>query len=134
MHAFYGTTAVPMPTGNHHIRRTSDILGTRVTNGQNEKLGTIDEMVFDLPSGSVRYAAMSFGGFLGIGDKLFAVPWKSIQFRNEANSTKLEAVVQMDKKTLEKAPNFERARWPDFADPNWSRDIDQHYRDQAANR
>ncbi|MBL8828018.1 MAG: PRC-barrel domain-containing protein [Planctomycetaceae bacterium] len=108
--------------------RVSQIVGLPVRNEQREKLGTIDEVVLDLPGGEIRYAAMSFGGFLGIGDKLFAIPWRQVMIRSEANSNNYEAIVNANKQLLEKAPSFDKNNWPDFGDPNWSHDVDQYYR------
>ena len=54
--------------------KASDLIGMDVRNQQNEKLGDIKDLVVDLPSGKISYAVLSVGGFLGIGDKLIAVP------------------------------------------------------------
>lgn len=130
VHTFYGLQQAN--TESMDVRKADDVLGMKVHNPQGENVGKIDEMVVDLEGGAVRYAALSFGGFLGIGDKVFAVPWRQIQFRNDPKSREFVAVVNVDKKALEKAPSFDKNHWPDFADPNWSRDIDAHYGTQAS--
>ena len=68
--------AIEMPT----TFRSSKLVGMEVRNPEGEDLGKIEDLVIDLHSGQVRYAALSFGGFLGVGDKLFAVPMKSMTF------------------------------------------------------
>jgi sporulation protein YlmC with PRC-barrel domain len=56
----------------------STLGGDDVLNRQEKKLGTIEEIMLDVPTGRIAYAVLSSGGFLGIGDKLFAIPWRSL--------------------------------------------------------
>ncbi len=79
--------------------------------------------MLDLESGQIAYAVLSFGGFLGIGDKLFAVPWKAL----ELNSAEREFILDVDKKTLENAPGFDKDNWPDMADETWISNLHAHY-------
>jgi len=132
VNSFYGVEASRPATESMDVRKADDVIGMQVHNSQGENVGKIDELVVDLEGGMVRYAALSFGGFLGIGDKLFAVPWRQIQFRNDPKARDFVAVVNVDKKAMEKAPSFDKNHWPDFADPNWSRDVDAHYGTQAS--
>jgi sporulation protein YlmC with PRC-barrel domain len=69
----------------------SDITGTKVRNLEGENIGHIEELVIDTDGGTIRYAVLSFGGFLGIGDKLFAVPWKSLQYSDAEQQFILDA-------------------------------------------
>jgi sporulation protein YlmC with PRC-barrel domain len=62
------------------VRVTEDVVGKKVVNLGGEDVGEIQEVVIDSAAGRVTYAVMSFGGFLGIGDKLFAVPWVSLKY------------------------------------------------------
>lgn len=117
-----GTEAQPAPRATN---RASALIGMNVKNSQNEKLGDVKDIVFDITDGRINYAAVSFGGFLGVGEKLFAVPFKSFDSGKEGNSYHL--VLNLDKATLEKAPSFDKDSWPNFADPNWARDIDAAY-------
>lgn len=102
----------------------SKIIGEPVVNRQNENLGKIRELVLDAVEGRIAYAVLSFGGFLGMGNKLFALPWGALQFA--ANENKL--VLDVDKEKLKSAPGFdENARWPDFADRTWGAGIHEYY-------
>ena len=79
--------------------------------------------MIDLPSGRVAYAVLSFGGFLGMGDKLFAVPWNALRVDEDEKCF----ILDMDKRTLEAAPGFDKDDWPDMADPTWGARIYSYY-------
>lgn len=112
-----------------HVFRTGEIIGMAVRNRAGENLGKIDDLVIDMKSGEVRYAALSFGGVAGIGSKLFAVPWQSMTFvlgePNKADSRHF--MFEVTKDQLEKAPGFDTSHWPNIGDPQWSASIDKHY-------
>jgi sporulation protein YlmC with PRC-barrel domain len=102
----------------------SKIIGEAVVNRQNENLGKIHELVIDAKEGQLAYAVLSFGGFLGMGNKLFALPWRAFEFA----STQNKLILNVDKEKLKAAPGFDRdAKWPDFADRNWGDDIHRYY-------
>lgn len=105
------------------VVRTKDVIGKKVTGPKQEDLGEIEEIVLEKVSGKVRYAVLSFGGFLGLGDKLFAIPWKAISYRPEDDSF----ILNLDKEKLQNAPGFDKTNWPDFADELWSKPIDDFY-------
>jgi len=83
-----------------------------VVNYQGEDLGKIEEIMIDLDRGRVAYVVLSFGGFLGVGDKLFAIPWQAFS----VDTTQKRLVLNADKELLEKAPGFDKNNWPDMAD------------------
>jgi len=102
----------------------SKIIGEAVENRQKENLGKIHELVIDAKEGRLAYAVLSFGGFLGMGNKLFALPWKAFEFSNTEN----KLILNVDKKKLETAPGFDKdAKWPDFADRTWGDGIYKYY-------
>ncbi len=110
----------------HEYRRVMSagtLTGDRVRNSAGEDLGKIEEIMLDVPTGRVAYAVLSFGGILGIGNKLFAIPWQALTL----NEREHEFVLNVDKKTLENAPGFEKDNWPDMADPSWESEIFSHY-------
>jgi sporulation protein YlmC with PRC-barrel domain len=102
----------------------SKIIGEAVVNHQDQSLGKIHELVIDAKEGRLAYAVLSFGGFIGLGNKLFAVPWTAFEFSNTEN----KLILNVDKKKLEAAPGFDKdAKWPDFADRTWGGDIYRYY-------
>jgi sporulation protein YlmC with PRC-barrel domain len=86
----------------------STIKGDKVVNTVGEDLGKIEELMIDLPHGRIAYAALSFGGFLGIGNKLFAIPWGALSLRPYEHAFNLD----IDKEILEKAEGFDKDKWP----------------------
>jgi sporulation protein YlmC with PRC-barrel domain len=105
------------------VLSASSICSERVWSNVGEELGAIEELIIDVDTGQVAYAVLSFGGFLGSGDKLFAIPWNALKL-DAANKAFRLAV---DKKILDKAPAFDKDNWPDMADYTWGKSIFQHY-------
>ena len=96
--------------------------GTNVYNMDGDKLGTVDDIMIDKISGKAIYAVMSFGGFLGMGEKQHPLPWSSLTY-DEAKGGYL---VNLDKKRLENAPTFDRD--DDFQwTPDYGRSVDKYY-------
>jgi PRC-barrel domain len=103
-------------------RRVSDILKTIVENRLGEKLGTIQDLMVGV-DGCLKYAILSHGGFLGIGDVLIPIPFDALITVGEKGT----AVLDIDKQTLEKALNFESKTWPDFTAGVWEEKIDRYF-------
>jgi len=101
----------------------SRIIGEAVVNRQDENLGKIHELVFDAREGRLAYAVLSFGGFMGMGNKLFALPWKTLEFATTEN----KLILNVDKEKLKAAPGFEANAMPDFADRTWGSSIHDYY-------
>jgi sporulation protein YlmC with PRC-barrel domain len=109
------------------IHRASEVIGLNVMTPDNEDtIGEVDDLVLDADSGTIRYAAVSVGGFLGIGDKMVAVPWKSFECRKDEDGNSYLSL-DTTKEKLEKAPGFDQNNWPDFGNPSWSTENDRHY-------
>jgi hypothetical protein len=108
-------------------KRVSDILKTTVENRHGEKLGTVQDLMVGA-DGCLKYAILSHGGVLGIGDVLIPIPFNAL----ETNVQKATAVLDMDKETLEKALNFETKTWPDFTAAEWEEKIDRYFAAYAA--
>lgn len=98
------------------VSRASKIIGTKVKNPKGENLGDIKDLVIDPENGQVVYGVVSFGGVLGMGDKLFAIPWDAISW----NRDNKYYVLDLDKETLKKAPGFDKKHWPDTSN-KWQR-------------
>ena len=105
------------------VLAASTLAGDQVQNSAGEDLGTVDEIMIDIPAGKVAYAVLSFGGFLGMGDKLFAVPWSALR----VDEDKKHFILDVDKKKLENAPGFDKDNWPDMADTSWGTRIFSYY-------
>lgn len=102
---------------------SSSITGTKVTNEQGDDLGKIEDLMVDLESGKVSYAVVSFGGFLGMGNKLFAVPLQAMHVDTKDEEFHLNE----SKERLENAPGFDKDNWPDSADAEWQQLVDTYY-------
>lgn len=99
------------------------LVGNDVYNTQLEDLGDIKEIMLDMRTGRVSYAVVAFGGFLGMGEKLFAVPWQALKLDTENKRFTLDT----DKKRLENAPGFDKDNWPNMADSTWQQGIHAYY-------
>jgi sporulation protein YlmC with PRC-barrel domain len=99
------------------------LIGDDVYNHKNEKLGDIKEIMLDTYSGKVCYAVLSYGGFFGIGEKLFAVPWKALTLDTENK----RLVLSVEKEKIENAPGFNTDHWPNMADEVWTNEIHRYY-------
>jgi sporulation protein YlmC with PRC-barrel domain len=97
--------------------------GTSIKNPSGEGLGDIKDLMIDLTSGRVAYAVVEFGGLLGIGSKLFAVPMKALQ-QDAINKC---FILNASKASLEHASGFDKDHWPDFADRGWQESVHKHY-------
>lgn len=75
-----------------------------------KKLGDVKDIVVDPMEGDIDYVVLDYGGFLGIGDKYFAVPWEAVQFSDDGKKLMLDVT----KKDLKEAPGFDRKNWPDL--------------------
>jgi sporulation protein YlmC with PRC-barrel domain len=105
------------------VLSASTLAGDRVRNSAGEDLGKIEEIMLDISTGRIAYAVLSFGGFLGMGDKLFAVPWDALTLDEREH----EFILNVDKKQLEDAPGFDKDNWPDMANPAWGSQVYNYY-------
>jgi len=114
-----GTSSGPGPS----LMGADTLIGDSVVNGNEEDLGDIKEIMLDMHTGQVAYAVLSFGGFLGIGEKLFAVPWGALHL----DTVNERFVLNVDKARLKNAPGFDPGAWPDMSDVNWAKQIHTFY-------
>ena len=99
------------------------LLGNDVYNRSEDNLGSIKEFMIDMRSGRIAYAVLSFGGFLGMGDRLFAVPWQALKLDTTAH----RFILDVSKETLKDAPGFDKDHWPSMADPSWAMGVNKFY-------
>jgi len=108
---------------NPSVLSASTISGDAVVNREGESLGKVEDVMIDLNGNRVAYAVLSFGGFLGMGNKLFAVPFESL----ELDGPNKRFILDVPKDSLENAPGFDKDNWPNFADKTWAGTIYSHY-------
>ena len=99
------------------------LIGDSVKNSQGENLGDLKEIMLDTTSGKVSYAVLDFGGFLGVGNKLFAVPWAALDVDTSDHSL----ILNIDKETLKNAEGFDQDDWPNFSDRDFERRVHDTY-------
>lgn len=97
--------------------------GTKVVNTKGEDIGSIEELMIDLDSGFLAYAVLSFGGIMGIGDKLFAIPWAAMTIDTKDK----KFVLDVDKERLEKGEGFDKNDWPNMSDLEWRARMYEYY-------
>ncbi len=102
---------------------SSKVSGTSVYNSAGDSLGSIHDVMLDKRSGKVTYAVMSFGGFLGMGEKYHPLPWDQLTYREDFGGY----VVNLDKRALEGAPVYGPADAPDWSSPAYTDQIDSYY-------
>ena len=93
------------------VLKGSDLIGMKVEGTDGKKLGTIKDLVINPINGDVDYAVLDYGGFLGVNDKYFAVPWEALKL----NDDRKKALLDVTKKDLKHAPGFDKKQWPDLA-------------------
>jgi sporulation protein YlmC with PRC-barrel domain len=106
-----------------HLMGADTLIGNDVHNKDGEDLGDIKEIMLDMRSGNVGYAVLAFGGVFGMGEKLFAVPWRALVLDTENK----RFVLNVDKDRLKGAPGFDKGHWPNMADQTWAREIHDYY-------
>lgn len=74
-------------------------------------------------SGRIAYAVLSFGGFLGMGNKLFAIPWSALTL----DADEKRFILNVAKERLDNAPGFDQDHWPSMADASWARQLHEYY-------
>ena len=111
------------PAGLGYVQKASKLMGTAVNNRENEKLGTIENLLVDLSSGRIVAVIISTGGFLGLRDELSAVPASALRFSSDRDTLQLDA----SKESLSNAPHFQANQWPDFAQPGYAGGVYRAY-------
>lgn len=106
------------------LMTASTLTDNKVVNRAGETLGEIDEIMLDVPRGRIAYAVMSSGGVLGMGEKLFAIPWNALTLDTDRHCFVLDAA----KEHFDDAPGFDKDHWPSAADEEWHREVHSHFR------
>lgn len=101
----------------------TSLIGDDVRNANGDDLGKIEDLMINTATGKVEYAVLSFGGFLGIGDKLFAVPLEAMSVDTDDKCL----VLNETKERLENAPGFDKDNWPKNPDAKWNNKVRAYY-------
>lgn len=115
-------------TTQHHgpgprLMGADTLIGNEVCNADNDDIGEIKEIMLDVARGHIEYAVLSFGSFLGMGEKLFAVPWSALKL----DTKNKRFLLDIDKERLKNAPGFNKNAWPDLADNTLANDLHSYY-------
>jgi sporulation protein YlmC with PRC-barrel domain len=105
------------------VMDAATLKGDSVVNSSGEGLGKIEAIMLDVTSGRIAYAVLSFGGFLGMGNKLFAIPWSALTL----DADEKRFILDVPKERLENAPGFDKDHWPSMADNSWASQIHSYY-------
>lgn len=108
---------------SHPMLSSSTIAGDKVVNRDGENLGDIKDLMIDVDQNRVAYAVLEFGGFLGLGSKLFAVPLSAMEIDPENH----RFIFDQDQESLKTAPGFDKDHWPNFSDRVWGSEVHSHY-------
>lgn len=106
------------PTFN--LISSETVEGTNVYDRSGNKIGTIDHLMIDKVSGNVRYAIMSFGGFMGLGHNHYPLPWNAIRY----DTSREGYVTDVTESQLKDAPEFSDDSW---RDRDWEARWHQHF-------
>jgi sporulation protein YlmC with PRC-barrel domain len=110
-------------TNTARFMSATTLIGDGIRNPQNETLGDLKEIMMDTASGKIAYGVVSYGGILGMGDKLFAVPWSAFSIDHDNH----KLVLNVSKDRLKDAPGFDKDNWPNFADPSFASSVGTWY-------
>ena len=105
------------------VLSASSLSSDDVYNPKGEKLGSIKDLMLNTESGKICYAVLSFGGFLSLGEKLFAVPWSALTVDTENK----RLIMDTDEDRLKTAPGFDADNWPNMADATWEKSVHGYY-------
>jgi sporulation protein YlmC with PRC-barrel domain len=92
-----------------------------VVDGDGEVLGSISDLMLDIERGRVAYAVVATGGFMGVGERLFAVPWNALRAVGQ------QFVLECKRAALDSAPAFDRDHWPHAPAYGWHELVHAHY-------
>ena len=106
-----GTLDMAQARDKSGVLKASDLIGMKVEGTDGKKLGDIKDLVVDPMDGDIDYAVLDYGGFLGVGDKYFAVPWEAFKFSDDGK----KVILDVTKKDLKQAPGFDKKHWPDLS-------------------
>ncbi|MFC0399413.1 PRC-barrel domain-containing protein [Paraburkholderia rhizosphaerae] len=116
-----GASTADGPGPNVMAAATLD--GNKVLCADGDTAGKVKDIMLDVRTGRIAYVVMSSGGFLGIGDKLFAIPWSVLTLDTDRECF----VLNVDSQRVKDAPGFDQDHWPSMADRGWATSVHDYY-------
>ena len=116
-------TADPHTRETHRLIASDKVEGTAVRRSTGDKIGTIQRVMIDKRSGNVAYAVMSFGGFLGLGEDYYALPWNLLKYNESLDAYELN----MTDEQLRGVPSYSRSADESFRDLGWEQRVHDYY-------
>lgn len=113
-----------LKTETRKLISSNAVEGTDVFDTKGDKLGTVDCVMIDKQKGNVAYAVMSFGGFLGMGEKRHPLPWQSLSYDMQKDAY----VVNLPKEQLKSGPNLNAGDYSRLGDREYDESVYSHYR------
>ncbi len=108
--------------------RASQFMGQNIQNSQGESVGKVSDVVLDASRGKISYVAVTYGGFLGIGNDMHAVPFEAFKFMPDPDDRdETVLVLNVTKQQMEGAKGFNESTWPNFADKAFRDSVDKRY-------
>lgn len=117
-----GTGEGPGP----NVMAADTLKGNKLFTSDQQEIGKISEIMLDVRSGRIAYAVLSSGGFLGMGEKLHAIPWSALTLDTDEKCFRLNVTADH----VKNAPAFDKEHWPSMADERWGSSLHQHYNQQ----
>ena len=108
---------------SHTVVNVNDVINLKVMNNQDQDLGKIEAIMLQKDSGKVAYVVLTYGGFLGMGNKLFAIPWNVFSYDASKDCLRLS----LSEEKLKNSPGFDKNNWPDMSDHTWNSSIYSYY-------
>jgi sporulation protein YlmC with PRC-barrel domain len=105
------------------VLSSSTLQGDPIVTPEGDKLGTLKEIMLDLNTGAVAYAVLAKGGVMGVGERLFAVPWRLLT----VDTDEKHLVLDVDPDVLENSTGFDADDWPSFSSEAWGEETHRRY-------
>jgi sporulation protein YlmC with PRC-barrel domain len=116
-----GSTRGASAGPGRRLSTATSLSARTIVDSHGEILGSISDLMLDLDRGCIAYAVVATGGFVGIGERLFAVPWKALRPMGH------QFVLECERSALDTAPAFDRDHWPLTPAHWWHERVHAHY-------
>jgi sporulation protein YlmC with PRC-barrel domain len=113
------------PDANRPVRNltATSIIGDKVENPEGDDLGRIDNLMINIGSGKIEYVVLEYGSFLGLGGKLFAIPFSELRLAPGRHVF----ILNRNEEYLKNSPGFDKNHWPDTNDHTYYGDVDSYW-------